>query len=135
MAGGAGDDHFVVIDQPVSLTGGDGDDVFEFQAALGERASAQVVHDILDFMVGDRIKVSKYEIFKEVIETLEDRFEDIYGEAVPREDLPIRIRHEQTDAIRQTLIDVDFDHDDVYEMTINISGDHVLLVVDNSNTA
>ena len=135
VVGGAGDDHFVVTDRPVSLTGGDGEDVFEFQAALGPSASAQVVHDILDFMVGDRIKVSKYEIFKEVIDTLEDRFEVIYGEEVDREDLPIRIRHEQTDTIKQTLIDVDFDHDDIYEMTINISGDHVLLVVDNSNTA
>ena len=91
----------------------------------------QVVHDILDFMVGDRIKVDKYEIFEDVMDTLEDRFEDIYGDEVAEEDLPIRIRHEQTDNIRQTLIDVDFDQDDVYEMTINISGDHVLLVVDN----
>ena len=84
-------------------------------------------------MVGDRIKVSKYEVFEEVMDTLEDRFEDIYGEKVDKDELPIRIRHEQTDNIRQTFIDVDFDEDDVHDMTINIAGDHVLLVVDNGH--
>ncbi len=64
--------------------------------------------------------------------SLEDRFEDIYGDAVGEDELPIRIRHEQTDQVRQTLIDVDFDRDDTYEMTINITGDHVLMVVDHT---
>ena len=132
IIGGAGDDHFVITEAPVSLQGGEGSDLFEFEAVTGTNAGAQVVHDILDFMVGDRIKVSKYEIFKEVMDSLEDRFEDIYGNEVAKDDLPIRIRHEQTDNIRQTLIDVDFDQDQIYEMTINISGDHVLMVVDNA---
>ena len=134
VIGGAGNDTFVVVaDAPASLAGGAGDDVFEFEAASGFGTGAQIVHDILDFMVGDRIKVSKYEVFKEVMDTLEDRFEDIYGQKVDKEDLPIRIRHEQTDNVRQTFIDVDFDDDDVHDMTINIAGDHVLLVVDNGH--
>ena len=118
----------------MSLTGGEGEDVFEFQAATVDNAAGAVVHDILDFMVGDRLKVDKYEIFEHVMDTLEDRFEDIYGDSVEQEDLPIRIRHEQTDNVRQTFIDVDFDEDDVYDMTINIAGDHVLLVVDTGQT-
>ena len=134
VIGGAGNDTFVVVaDAPVSLTGGAGEDVFEFEAASGRGAGAQIVHDILDFMVGDRIKVSKYEVFEEVMDTLEDRFEDIYGEKVDKDELPIRIRHEQTDNVRQTFIDVDFDDDDVHDMTINIAGNHVLLVVDNGH--
>jgi Ca2+-binding RTX toxin-like protein len=132
IVGGTGDDHFVVTDQPVSLEGGAGSDVFQFEALTGQTTGTQVVHDILDFMVGDRIKISKYEIFKEVMNSLEDRFEDIYGDAVNEDELPIRIRHEQTDQVRQTLIDVDFDRDDTYEMTINIIGDHVLMVVDHT---
>lgn len=132
VVGGAGNDTFVVVSHsPVSLTGGAGDDVFEFEAATGPGSGAQIVHDILDFMVGDRIKVSKYEIFEQVMDTLEDRFEDIYGEELDKDELPIRIRHEQTDNVRQTFIDVDLDNDDVHEMTINIAGNHVLLVVDN----
>ncbi len=136
IVGGAGNDTFVVVsDAPVSLTGGEGEDVFEFQAATVDNAAGAVVHDILDFMVGDRLKVDKYEIFEHVMDTLEDRFEDIYGDKVAEEDLPIRIRHEQTDNVRQTFIDVDFDEDDVYDMTINIAGDHVLLVVDTGQTS
>ena len=68
------------------------------------------------------------------MDTLEDRFEDIYGDERGGRGLPIRIRHEQTDNVRQTFIDVDFDRDDVYDMTINIAGDHVLLVVDTGQT-
>jgi Ca2+-binding RTX toxin-like protein len=135
IVGGAGNDTFVVVSEtPVSLTGGEGEDVFEFQAATVDNAAGAVVHDILDFMVGDRLKVDKYEIFEQVMDTLEDRFEDIYGDKVAEEDLPIRIRHEQIDDIRQTFIDVDFDEDDIYDMTINIAGDHVLLVVDTGQS-
>ena len=81
IVGGAGNDTFVVVSEtPVSLTGGEGEDVFEFQAATVDNAAGAVVHDILDFMVGDRLKVDKYEIFEHVMDTLEDRFEDIYGD-------------------------------------------------------
>ncbi len=132
IIGGGGDDHFVITEAPVSLQSGAGSDLFEFESVTVMDAGAQVVHDILDFMVGDRIQISKYEIFKEVMDSIEDRFEDIYGNQLAKDDLPIRIRHEQTDNIRQTLIDVDFDQDNIYDMTINISGDHILMVIDNA---
>lgn len=135
IVGGAGNDTFVVVSEaPVSLTGGEGEDVFAFAAASAESAAGQVVHEILDFMVGDRVQVSRYEVFEKVMDTLEDRFEDIYGADVAEEGLPIRIRHEGTDAIRQTFIDVDFDRDDVFDMSISIAGDRVLLVVDTGQT-
>ncbi len=135
IVGGAGNDTFVVVSEaPVSLTGGEGEDVFAFAAASAESVAGQVVHEILDFMVGDRVQVSRYEVFEKVMDTLEDRFEDIYGADVAEEGLPIRIRHEGTDAIRQTFIDVDFDRDDVFDMSISIAGDRVLLVVDTGQT-
>ena len=130
--GGQGNDHFVVASEAVSLTGGNGEDVFEFAAASGASAGSQVVHDILDFMVGDRIRISQYSIVKEVMDSLEDRFEDLYGNQIDKDELPIRIRHEQTDDLQQTFIDADFDQDDTYELSIAISGNHILMVVETA---
>jgi len=112
------------------ISGGDGNDTFEFTVPPGE-SSADVVHQILDFMVGDRIDVSKYKIFEEVLDGIEDRFEDIYGDKADATPLPIRVRHEGTDELSQTLIEVDMDRDEHYEMTINLTGHHLLVIVEN----
>ena len=112
------------------LEGGDGADTFEFHIPEGS-SSAEVIHQILDFMVGDRIEMSKYEIFEEVIDTLEDRFEEAYGDDADAQPLPIRVRHEGTDELEQTLIEVDMDRDQHYEMTINLTGHHMLMIVEN----
>ena len=133
--GGSGNDHFIVASAPVSLRGGDGEDVFEFHAASGNSHASAVVHEILDFMIGDRIKMSRYEMFEEVIDSLEDRFEDIYGDDGDDDDLPIRVRHETTDEIRQTYIDADLDKDGHYELNITLDGHHVLMIVENTPTA
>ena len=133
--GGSGNDHFIVASAPVSLRGGDGEDVFEFHAASGNSHASAVVHEILDFMIGDRIKMSRYEMFEEVIDSLEDRFEDIYGDDGDDGDLPIRVRHETTDEIRQTYIDADLDKDGHYELNITLDGHHVLMIVENTPTA
>ena len=69
------------------MQGGGGADTFEFQIPAGS-SGAEVIHQILDFMVGDRIEMSKYRIFEEVIDTLEDRFEDVYGDQESAEALP-----------------------------------------------
>jgi hypothetical protein len=94
-------------------------------------SSADVVHQILDFMVGDRIDISKYKIFEEVLDGIEDRFEEIYGDKADDEPLPIRVRHEGTDEMSRTFIEVDMDKDEHYEMTINLTGHHLLVIVEN----
>lgn len=132
IVGGAGDDRFVLGAGPNILRGGDGDDTFEFQPYSGE-SSEELVYRILDFMVGDRIKASKYEIFEDVLDSLEDRFDEIYndddGAAQPS---PIRITHEGTDELQQTLIEIDADGDQSFETTIALSGHHILMVVENA---
>ena len=45
---------------------------------------------------------------------------------------PIRVRHEGTDELKKTLIEVDMDQDQHYEMTINLTGHHVLMIVENA---
>lgn len=130
VVGGSGDDDIVVGTSAMILEGGGGADTFEFRIPEGS-SSAKVIHQIVDFMVGDRIEMSKFEIFQDVIDTLEDRFEDAYGDQAGAQPLPIRIRHEGTDELEQTLIEVDMDRNEHYEMTINLSGHHMLIIVEN----
>ncbi len=133
VVGGSGDDSVAIGTNAMVLEGGEGADTFQFQIPEGS-SSAEVIHQILDFMVGDRIEMSKYKIFEEVLDTLEERFEEAYGEDADAQPLPIRIRHEGTDELEQTLIEVDMDRDQHYEMTINLSGHHMLMVVENPAT-
>ncbi len=130
IIGGSGDDVVRTGPLAVVVEGGAGNDTFEFSVPASQ--SAAVVHQILDFMVGDRIDVSKYKIFEEVMDGLEDRFEDIYGEKADSEPLPIRVRHEGTDDMSRTFIEVDMDKDQHYEMTINLTGHHLLVIVENT---
>jgi Ca2+-binding RTX toxin-like protein len=124
VVGGAGDDHFVAGGTGAVLQGGDGDDLFEFGTVAGALSGAgeRVAYEILDFMAGDRIKVSQYEIFEEVMDSLEQRFEEVYGDAVVQEEMPILISHEHTGNVRRTLIEADLDNDDYYELAITITG-------------
>lgn len=128
VVGGTGDDHFIVGDEPAVLVGGGGENTFEFLAAEPASETASVLHEILDFKVGDRIRMSKYDIFERVLDELEDRFEDIYGDGIDDDDIPIRFRHDMADEMTRTVIEADFDNDDVYETTISLHGHHILVV-------
>ena len=130
VGGSTGNDQMNIGTTAMILEGNGGADTFQFQIPEGS-SSAEVIHQILDFMVGDRIEMSRYEIFEDVIDSLEDRFEDTYGDDADAQPLPIRVRHEGTDELQQTLIEVDMDRDDHYEMTINLTGHHMLMVVEN----
>ncbi|WP_271897420.1 cadherin-like domain-containing protein [Candidatus Phyllobacterium onerii] len=130
VVGSTGNDHMNIGTTAMVLEGGGGADTFEFHIPEGS-SSAEVIHQILDFMVGDRIEMSRYEIFEDVIDSLEDRFEETYGDDADAQPLPIRVRHEGTDELQQTLIEVDMDRDEHYEMTINLTGHHMLMIVEN----
>ncbi|MBX9741495.1 MAG: cadherin-like domain-containing protein [Beijerinckiaceae bacterium] len=62
--GGKGDDTFLVGAAPVSLQGGEGRDTFSFSdmSADMQMEERELVHEILDLDVGDRIVVRGYEI-------------------------------------------------------------------------
>jgi Ca2+-binding RTX toxin-like protein len=132
VVGGSGDDHFVVGQQPVVLEGGDGNDLFEFTSPPPANAPAPVLHDIVDFEAGDRIKMSKYDIFEKVFDKLEDQFENIYGKKVDEDDARIRFRHERSESIDRTVIEADMDRDDVYETTIHLNGHRAIVIVEHA---
>jgi Ca2+-binding RTX toxin-like protein len=131
VVGGSGDDRFVVGQQPVVLEGGDGDDVFEFTPPPVCPPSP-VLHEIVDFKVGDRIRMSKYDLFEKVFDQLEDQFESIYGDKVDEDDAVIRFRHERSESIDRTVIEADLDRDKIYETTIHLDGHKAIVIVEHA---
>ncbi|MBX3581132.1 MAG: cadherin-like domain-containing protein [Rhizobiaceae bacterium] len=133
FVGGSGNDHFK-IDGPggTAFHGGGGDDLFEFSVLSAD--SQRVAYEILDFMAGDRIRVSRYEIFEEVLDSLEDQFEDIYGDDVDDDDLPILITHTRSGEIRETLIEADLNNDNHYELAITIYCDNQVSVTETAQS-
>ncbi|MEZ0172251.1 cadherin-like domain-containing protein [Microvirga sp. TS319] len=132
VIGGSGDDHFIVGPQPVVLKGGDGSDLFEFTPPPPASAPAPVLHEIVDFKAGDRIRMSKYDIFEKVFDRLEDQFENIYGKKVDDDDARIRFRHERSESIDRTVIEADIDRDSIYETTIYLDGHRAIVIVEQA---
>lgn len=137
--GSGSDDRFIIGEDSVTLDGGGGNDMFEFLTSTPAVGGSTSLHYIVGFDQGDWVRMSKYDIFEDVIDTLEDAFKDIYGDDLESssddrvEDnvVPIRIRHEVSDAAARTYIDADFDHDSIYELSVQLDGNHNLLIVNN----
>jgi len=132
VIGGEGNDHFVVGEDAAVLVGGDGADIFEFVEPENAGTNGPVIHKVMDFEIGDRIRMSKYDLFEEVLDDLEDRFEDIYGDSFDDDDIPIRISRDWVEDMKRTVIEADLNRDDVYETTVTMQGHHVLVIVENA---
>ena len=128
VLGGSGDDRIVAGSSSVSMTGGDGDDTFEFHRRDDDHET-MTVRKITDFTVGDRIVAATYEIsFLEgdgLQDALSDMFDDIYLSA-DGDKRPVRFRFEKVDSDERTLVDVHDrpDSDEFY--TIELVGHHHL---------
>ena len=129
VVGGSGNDHFRVgpDNSGVVATGNAGDDTFEYAAPTDDHV---VLHEIVDFQAGDRIRMSKYDIFEKVFDQVEDQFAKIYGDKVDEDDARIRYRVEQTGEIDRTVVEADMDRDDIFEVTIHLQGSHALVIVE-----
>jgi Ca2+-binding RTX toxin-like protein len=105
---GSGDDHIIAGSTSIAMTGGDGNDTFEFQRGE-EDQQTMTVRKITDFTVGDRIVAATYEIryLQEdgLEETVSDMFEDIYL-STGGDNRPVRFRFEESDSNKLTLVDV-----------------------------
>ena len=124
VLGGQGDDHFIVGDSHTVLYGGGGSDTFVFQAILASSDISEVVHEILDFMVGDRINIERFELFEGQL--AEGRFEQLYGDDGRPMEGPIRVRHDKLADLDRTIIEADLDRDDAYEISISLLGHHTI---------
>ncbi|MHB0767826.1 calcium-binding protein [Bradyrhizobium sp. 5.13L] len=125
---GSGDDHIVAGSNSISMTGGDGDDTFEFKRT-GEDDQAMTIRKITDFTVGDRIVAATYEISvlreDDLDETISDMFDDVYL-STTGDQRPVRFRFEEADSNKMTLVDV-HDRPGTDEFfTIQVEGHHQL---------
>ena len=138
VVGGTGDDHFVAGEGEFTLAGGGGDDVFEFvsnpqPAAVEATAPATTsTYTILDFNVGDRVRMSRYDIFEKVLDEFEDHFEAIYGDDFDDDDIPIRYRHDNIDQMNKTVIEADFNNDGVWETVVMFEGTRALVIIEQA---
>jgi Ca2+-binding RTX toxin-like protein len=125
---GSGDDRLIGGSTSVSMTGGDGNDTFEFQRT-DEDDETMTVRKITDFTIGDRIIAATFEISylqEDGAEgAISDMFDDIYLTA-DGDHRPVRFRFEEFDNGKFTLVDVHDrpDTDDFY--TIELAGHHHL---------
>jgi hypothetical protein len=124
VIGGAGNDLFIVGEKGMMLTGGEGDDTFSFTVPLADAAEhPRLIHDILDFLTGDRILVAEYEFATTKRDDEEDRFHCYYRDrAEDTEDLRLRVRYESDGDEELTLLEVDRDGDHDFELTIAVHG-------------
>ena len=126
---GSGNDHILAGSTSVSMTGGDGNDTFEFHRSEDHDQPAVTVRKITDFTVGDRIVAATYEIsyLKEdgLEDTVSDMFDDIYL-STNGDQRPVRFRFEEVDSNQRTLVDVHDQPDTDQFFTIELVGHHNL---------
>ncbi|QPL47956.1 cadherin-like domain-containing protein [Halomonas sp. A40-4] len=121
VLGGQGADHFTFGSGPATLTGGNGDDVFVFASVSDERPNT-ASYTIMDFGVGDRIRLSQYEIFWQEDQEQHGHFEQIYH-GNDDDDSPIRYRHDRDDGNEWTVIETDFEDDGgMWETAVTLQG-------------
>ena len=127
IVGGAGDDMFVVGGKAMVLSGGKGKDTFVFEVT-DERPSLSedLVYKILDFVVGDRVRVRDYDLDRDSRDAERDMFEAIYGDRDDdvwlRSDVPLQVSHELIDDENWTIIVADLNGDNIYDLAVNIQG-------------
>lgn len=127
IVGGAGNDMFVVGGKAMVLSGGKGRDTFVFEVTDAQPTlSDNVVHKILDFVVGDRVRVRDYDLDRDARVAERNMFEAIYGsdddDVWLRSDVPLQIKHERIDDEDWTIIVADLNGDTIYDLAINIQG-------------
>ncbi len=134
-----GNDSFIVGQGTITLDGHGGDDMFEFLTTTIIENESRSEHHIVGFNQGDWVRMSRYDIFEDAIDSLEDAFDEIYGDdsgisrgqSVEDEVVPIRIRHEVSNDVQKTFIDADFNYDNIYEISVQLDGNHNLLIINN----
>jgi Ca2+-binding RTX toxin-like protein len=151
VIGGAGDDLFILGEDAMVLTGGEGANTFQFneQGQCSEPAPSSTasgpdtgdgavpvaqptIFQITDFKVGDKIRFNDHKLFEKVFDTFEGQFESVFGRRVDEDDFALRMRHETHEGIERTVVEADFNRDDFFETTIYLQGRHVMLVFEHA---
>ena len=133
LVAGSGDDRIRLGGENISVRGGSGDDMYEIACGAGTEGGAMLKRfEIEDFEVGDRVKISGWEILEEAFDAFEDNFERIYGDDFEDRGVPIRFRNEWTEDVSETVIEADLNDDDFFETMIVLDGRHMLVLTETA---
>jgi Ca2+-binding RTX toxin-like protein len=130
VIGGSANDVFIANDEVNEFTGGDGEDLFVFQTVASTGSGSGGRDKILDFEVGDRIKID--DISDEFAEDFNTTFEDPgirkfvligLGQDFTR---PGEVRFKYDEDSNATILEGNVDFDADTEFQIEILGDHDL---------
>lgn len=120
---GRGNDRFCFGAGAVSLVGGLGADRFEALAPVS------TISRILDFEVGDTLRLSGFDLARGSNGPLGGSADWIYGSPDSDDLVPIRYRTEWLDDADWTVVQADLDGDAGFETAIHLYGQHALFVV------
>lgn len=128
VVAGSGNDRFVIGDGNIVLTGGEGDDCYDFGAAPAGEATRAV--QITDFAVGDHVSLLRYTLFEEGTDSLGQSL----AEAMESNEgavSGIQYRSARVDGADVTIITADLDGNDTFETTIVLDGNHTFIFVED----
>ena len=123
VLGGQGDDLFIFGNTRTIVDGGAGVDTYVFNAFIASSDMPAVIHEILDYMIGDNIRIEQFDLFGH--DASGDLFEQHYGDDT-RHDGPIRFRHDRIADLQRTHIEADLNADDAYEISIMLHGNFAM---------
>jgi len=123
VIGGQGDDLFLIGEQSTIIRGGGGQNTFVFSAVVASTDMPEAIHEILDFMVGDNIKIEKFELFRQ---DAGDNFQDQYSGNTHSDDERIRVRHDRVAELERTYVEADLNSDSTYEISIALHGNFAM---------
>jgi Ca2+-binding RTX toxin-like protein len=131
FVGSTHDDVFVASDETATLTGNGGADLYQFQP--GDTVAPVIsIFQITDFDSDDLIWIATAQGARQIrkaqaaLEDSIDNFFEEFSEGINADEPRLRYSHEWTDSYQRTLVEVDFDHDDHIDLTLQIDGEHLL---------
>jgi Ca2+-binding RTX toxin-like protein len=136
FVGGSGNDTFVVGSGDHTLIGNGGNDVFEFLSPNSGSGSSNTTQ-IFGFAVGDRLRMSAYDLYDLERRDDSDPFNNGYSEKQnlvpttmnPDIAVPVHICFSAVDGHVTTYLEADLDHNGSYETSIELEGNHNLTMV------
>ena len=127
------DDLFYIAEGQGTLTGGGGSDVYNF--VQGDTVDIiRSIYEITDFDADDEISFgfgAGQRQIRDAQRSIEDRIEDgleEYADDHGADEPRLTYHHDWTDTYRRTVIEVDFDRDDIIDLELILEGEHTFAV-------
>jgi Ca2+-binding RTX toxin-like protein len=129
IVGGHGNDHIIAGTGTISLTGGEGNNTFDFTAAV-PNVSDNLVRKITDFKVGDRLLLANYSFWETEHGNQGsgsgDQFDQVYATSANHDRGGVSFKFEKIGDADVTTVNLKFDNDPGRDFLVEMSGHHQL---------